>query len=307
MSSPNFGGTSDMMRVQEPWSGGGNWGSGSGATTGGSNQYMSYPALPNFNTPVSTSGSGPTQQLGSGSQQYPWQTWQNESGFNNTPGGSNKFGGYQTAPTMDPAFTNQFYSMLSQLMGQSSGVQGNLLSFLQGGPSSTPGASNLSSLASTGNPISAMPEWQQMIQAQQQNIQQNQANLKEQFAFSGDLQSSPFGTAMSNYSQQTTADQNSLLGQLQTSALENAQNRGLQASMGVQSLGANESQFLNQLFASSALTSPQVLGQQHSSMLGGIGSLLGAGAGIGGSIAEGLSGGGGFTDVLSSLAGLFAT
>jgi hypothetical protein len=54
-----------------------------------------------------------------------------------------------------------------------------------------------------------------MINAQQQNIAQNQANLKEQFGAMGNLAGSPFGTAMSNYMQQTTADQNALLGQLQ--------------------------------------------------------------------------------------------
>lgn len=291
MATPNFGVPSNtMMPGMEGY--------------GGSNQHMSYPALPNFGASTAAGASG---AKGEGT----FSGWGNKPGqyFTTSPGGIHDLGGSQfTAPTMDPAFTNQFYSMLSQLMGgQGAGLQGNFLNFLTGQPSSTPGSSQLGHMAETGNPISALPEWQSMLEAQQRNIGENQANLKEQFAFAGDLQSSPFGNAMTDFMSQTTKDQNALLGQLQTSALENAQNRELSAGMGIQSLAGNESQFLNQLFASSALTSPQIFQKQHSSILGGLGSMLGMGAQVGGSIAEGLAGGGGAVDVLSSLAGLFMT
>lgn len=280
-------------------------------TFGGSNQYMSYPALPNFN-PSGGGGGGtvasdiPNLTTFSG---VPLNTHQPGNYFKNSPGGVSDLGGNMfTAPTMDPAFTNQFYSMLTQLMGGQGGqLQNNILSFLTGGPSSTPGATQLGQMAQTGDPFNASPEWQAMIQAQQQNIAQNEANLKEQFAFSGDLQSSPFGTAMGNFASQTTADQNSLLGQLMQSSYENAMGRQMQTGMGLESMAGNESQFLNQLFASSALTSPQLFQKQKSSLLGGIGSLLGAVEPIAGSVMEGLSGGGGISDVMSSLAGLFAT
>jgi hypothetical protein len=97
-----------------------------------------------------------------------------------------------------------------------------LMQFFQTGQGGgAPGLSQLSNIANNG--VSATPEWQSMIAAQQQNIQQNQANLKEQFGSMGDLAGSPFGTAMSNYMQQTTADQNSLLGQLQQSNIQNIQ------------------------------------------------------------------------------------
>lgn len=96
--------------------------------------------------------------------------------------------------------------LLAQLLNfYSSGGQKN--SFLM------PGLSTMENVANNG--ISALPMWQQMIQAQQQDISQNEAALREQFGSMGDLAGSPFGTAMSNYMEQTTKDQNALLGQLQ--------------------------------------------------------------------------------------------
>ena len=68
-----------------------------------------------------------------------------------------------------------------------------------------PGMSNLLNIANNG--VSALPEWQSMVAAMGQNTAQNQANLQEQFAGMGDLAGSPFGTAMSNYMQQTNLDQ----------------------------------------------------------------------------------------------------
>jgi hypothetical protein len=165
--------------------------------------------------------------------------------------------------------------MLQSLMGGGGGqLQQQLLSFLNGGQSNIPGAQSLTQMANTGDPISALPEWQAMVKAMGQNTAQNQANLKEQFAFSGDLQSSPFGTAMSNYMQQTNLDQNALLGQLDTTAMENAMQRELTASQGLTGMAANETQFLDQLFSSGALASPNLFKKSQSSVLGGIGSLL---------------------------------
>jgi hypothetical protein len=85
--------------------------------------------------------------------------------------------------------------------------------FMTGQGGGVPGLQQMGNIANNG--ISALPEWQSMIQAQQQNIQQNQANLKEQFGYMGNLAGSPAATGLSNYAQQTTADQNALLGQLQ--------------------------------------------------------------------------------------------
>src|SRR5580700_3136198 len=86
-----------------------------------------------------------------------------------------------------------------------------LQQFFATGKGGGPGMNFLSTVANQG--VSALPEWQQMVAAQQQNIQQNQANLQGQFASMGDLAGSPFGTAEANYSEQTTKDQNALLAQ----------------------------------------------------------------------------------------------
>jgi hypothetical protein len=263
-----------MMPGMESWGGASGGWSGGGSSTGGQNQYMSYPSLPNFNPQFSTAS--------------PWAVGGKPGTFfGGQPGGRSDLGGNMfTAPTYDPTFTSQYYNMLHGMMGQSGGLQNNLLSFLQGGPTTMPGASQLAQMAQTGNPISALPEWQQMLQAQQRNIGENQANLKEQFAFAGDLQSSPFGTAMTDYMTQTTRDQNALLAQMQTQALESAMGREMGAGMGLQQEAGAESQFLQQLLSGGAFASPELFNKPKTSglggLLGGIGSLLG-GAGQAGS------------------------
>jgi hypothetical protein len=290
-----FGGTSQMMPA------GGFTGNGGGVSPGGSNQWMSYPALPNFN-PSSNPSAGawttPTSTAGSFHLDNPLIGGKHELG-----------GGMATSPTMDPTFTNSFYQMLQGLMSGGGGdLQNQLLSFLGGGKSNIPGASSLSEMANTGDPISALPEWQKMIEAQQHGIGENAANLKEQFAFMGDLASSPMATGMSDYFSQTSKDQNALLGQLDTQAMESAMQRKLTASQDITGMAGAESQFLQQLFQGGALASPNLYNDKKgSSMLGGIGSLLGGAAqGIGG-FAAGFGGtAAGATTMESIMAGLAA-
>jgi hypothetical protein len=237
-------------------------------SSGGSNQWMqNYPALPNFNPSVSTGGSSTPWAMTSPSAAAPTGT---------TPGGDPYIGhGLYENPTYDPGFTGGYYGMLQQLMAGGGGdLQNQLLSFLSGGSSTIPGASSLTEMAKTGDPISALPEWQKMIAAQQQNIQQNQAQLKEQFGFAGDLQSSPFGTAMSNYEQQTSKDQDALLAQLEQQSMESAMQRKLAASQDITGMAGAETQFLDQLFSQGAFASPGLSKKSSSSPLGGIGSLL---------------------------------
>src|SRR6266436_3096473 len=251
-----------------------NWSSG-GGSGGGSNQWMSYPALPNFNP--STSGSTNFTPNVPGQSDY-WQ-----------PGGKHQLGGGMTSePTMDPNFTANFYQMLQGLMSGGGGdLQNQLLSFLGGGQSNIPGASSLTEMANIGDPISALPEWQKMIEAQQRGIGENAANLKEQFAFMGDLASSPMATGMSDYFTQTSKDQNALLGQLDTQAMESAMQRKLAASQDITGMAGAESQFLQQLFQGGALASPNMYGgKTGSSMLGGIGSILGGLGGLAGGIGD---------------------
>lgn len=274
--------------------------------TGGSNQWMSYPQMgggggqpsggPIYeNTPMGMGGSS-TSPFGSA----PVQTASAPTG--NTPGGAAAVGhGYYESPTYDPGFTGNVYQMLQSLMSGGGGqLQQQLLAFLNGGQSNIPGASSLTSMANTGDPISALPEWQSMVAAMGQNTAQNEAQLKEQFAFSGNLQSSPFGTAMSNYLQQTNLDQNALLGQLDTTAMENAMQRELTASQSLTGMAGQESQFLDQLFSSMATASPQLNKKGQSSILGGIGSLLGGAGALGGAI----SGAGGIDQIFADIAAI---
>jgi hypothetical protein len=86
----------------------------------------------------------------------------------------------------------------------------------------------MQNLATTGDPISQMPAWQAMIGSEQQNIQQNAAQLKEQFGSMGALSSSNAADAMSQFFQQTALGQNAQLTQATATAQENAANRMLQ-------------------------------------------------------------------------------
>lgn len=315
-----------MGNAEQMWGG-----AGMNVMPGGQNQYMSYPGLPNFNAtgPVArgpvpgggSSGGGtsgglpPGTQFGTptqmgGNPNFPGLQFQNYWGTGYPEGSTTPYpvgntlnlgGSVYTAPTMSPTYTGEYYNLLQQLMSPTAGgaVTGDFLSFLTGGQSSTPGATQLAQMATTGNPFNVSPEWQSMVAQQQQNIQQNQANLKEQFGAAGELQSSPFGTAMSNYEQQTTLDQNALLAQLQQQSYQQAQQNQLQAGGMITGLAGNEQQYLNSLFSQGALTSPNLYNPIKGSLIGGIGSLIGAGASLGG-----MSTGGGGTlagDLLSFL------
>lgn len=178
-------------------------------------------------------------------------------------------------------------------IGQTGGMSGILGQLLQSGGlsgvlgqlSQTGGLTgSLGQMAQNGSPISSLPEWQAMVNAQQTGIQQGQTNLKEQFGSMGNLSSSPAANAMALYNAQTTADQNSLLGQLQTSALENAQGRSLQAGefgVGTQSqlgqFGVGTQSQLGQAGIQNQLSSllPS-LQAQLSALQGGVGTQLSA-------------------------------
>jgi hypothetical protein len=123
--------------------------------------------------------------------------------------------------------------LLQQLQGYFSGQQSN-----------APGSNTLSTIANQG--ISALPEWQSMLAAMQQNIQQGQSNLAEQFAGLGGVAGTGFGNAMQQYNTQTALGENSLLGQLQQQNILQGQ---IPVAEGLQSQGqnlANTLQSLNQ-------------------------------------------------------------
>lgn len=292
----------------------------------GSNQYGSYPSL--------SPGIVPTQPSLPGSSQT--SIAQNNGAPLNyivgAPGSANEIPGTNSKhlePTYDPAFTQQFYNMLTQQLGQ--GLPGFNLStalpgggntepgqlnaplnstlqdiqkFLAGGQTNIPGANQLTQMSQTGNPIDQTPAWQAMIAAEQQNTDMNAANLREQFAFGGNLKSSPFGSAMQQFYNQNALNQNAQLTQATATAQENAMNRQLQAGQDIQGeaqqfgtgLQNNNQQAIqnmlnefhymlpqnnpmNQMFQQSALSSPNIAEtptsmQNISSFINSIGSLF---------------------------------
>lgn len=271
-------------------------GSGSGGMSpiiGGQNQFMSYPGTPSGssgavpappatgsvaapsvismprigvqgNNPsapsVGGSSGGPGYGIVPSQPSLPGSTPIPYKGAGPGAGGTVPGTNYdKLAPTYDPQFTQQIYSMLSQMLGQ--GVQpfnlatalpgggstqpgqltaplnstlSQIQQFLSGGGSNIPGASSLASIANTGAPIDQTPAWQAMINSEQQNIAQNQADLREQFAFGGALGGSEFGNAMSNYMQGVTSNQNAQLTQAQTQAMQQAVQNQLIAGQGLQ-------------------------------------------------------------------------
>lgn len=126
-----------------------------------------------------------------------------------------------------------------QLSAPANPVLQQIQDFYSGKETSLPGASSILDLAKTGTPIDQLPAWQAMIEAQQRNIKQNEAGLREQFASLGNLRGSPFGQAEADYRMQTAKDQNAALLQATAQAQEAAQGRRLTASGGlVQNAGS---------------------------------------------------------------------
>lgn len=166
----------------------------------------------------------------------------------------------QTVTTLYPGFTNQFYNWLQSQMGQGAApfnlsaimpstgqptapgtltapenpILQALQQFYQTGTGGPTGSSTLASMAQTGNPTDVGPAWQAMNAAENQNTQNNAADLREQFAFGGDLASSPFANAMTQFYNQNTLNQNAQLTQAEQAAQESAAGRQLSAATGLQ-------------------------------------------------------------------------
>ena len=181
--SSNYGlgvpqqGSSNYSNTGSGWTG-----AGGGPIIGGGPFSVEQPAYPNISNALANYVGG---QIGQGVTPFNLPT-------------ALPFGG-----TTQPGQLNAMANPLLQ----------NLMSYYQGGQSSTPGANTLATIANQG--ISALPEWQAMVQAQGQNINQNLQQLKEQSAGMGALAGSTFGNAAGNYLEGATAQQNALLGQLQ--------------------------------------------------------------------------------------------
>jgi hypothetical protein len=177
--------------------------------------------------------------------------------------------------TYNPVMTNALFSYLNSQVGQglpqypgqltagpNINLQ-NLSSYLAGGPTSIPGMDQLSQIAQTGgglnlanapayqnllqmaqtgNPINVTPEWQAMVNAMQQNTQQQAANLQESMSAGGNLVGTPYGTTMQDFYSNIGAQQQSLLGQLSTQAQQQAVQNQLAAQGQLVPLGLQAQQ-----------------------------------------------------------------
>lgn len=260
--------------------------------------------------------------------------------FTGPPGASGMTGigkGMYAQNPIDPALTSQFFQWLQSQIGQ--GVPGfnQSTTLPSSGQSTQPGQLNaplnsilqqmmqmfnpqsgsLGQLASGG--IDATPVWQKTVDALQRQTAQGANNLREQFAFSGNLDSSPFGQSMVDYQTQSDAQNSALLANMQFQGIQDQlAASGQEQGFGQFMQGLDQQAIQNQLqefirtspqynpllgmMFGASTTFPPVL--QPQSGVGGLGGLLGGLGGILGSLpglkgmfgtAGGGSGGGGGT------------
>lgn len=217
--------------------------SGSGSVALPFSSGTSLPALPTFTSPASGASGNNTGTLP----------------FSSTPPGGGSFTGgntsssYQDLPDMnntaispflDPTLTNQLLSMLGGQIGQGLPAFNQSVALPTGG-TSTPGSLSapLNSIlqglmgfetgqTGPGSLPGVLPEWQSEMAAMQQPIQQNLADIREQFGSMGALGSTESAGALSDYLSQTSADEMSLLTQATQASLPTM----LQSGMSVQGL-----------------------------------------------------------------------
>jgi len=253
---------------------------------GGQNQYMGYPAMTSssYSSPpgVVPPGGGafpsPTGYQGYGSQTgYQTGSRLNPSNLGGGPGAvatNTKLSGHEAGvPSLDPLFTQAMDAYLRSQLGQGASpfnlsaflpstggatTPGSvaapltpelqqLAQFLQTGQGGGAGAQTLEQMSQTGMPIDQTPAWQAMIASEQHNIGESANQLREQFAGMGNLASSPFGTAISDFYTQTALGQNAQLTQATAAAQEAARGRQTGASEFLTSESGQLGQYLQGL------------------------------------------------------------
>ena len=147
-----------------------------------------------------------------------------------------------------PGFTGDYLNSAIEFGGM--GLPANIQSaFAQYGAGPGAGGTTLSNMAQTGNPTDVGPAWDAMRQAQQRNIDQQAAQIRERMGLSGNLgltgggqatASTPYHTALTDFYSQTARDQNANLTQASQQAQEAARARmlGAAGTMSGQQLGA---------------------------------------------------------------------
>jgi hypothetical protein len=222
-----------------------------GGMSSTSNQWMNFPSMtmPSTGGPLDFGGSQMTSPTGmtdpgivppSGGPTPPFP------GANANPGdltstgiGARLPGNQYQARTIDPSFTSQLDAWLRSQMGQGA-TPFNLSAILPStGEATAPGTLTapdnpiLKSLEEfytkgTGGPLpGVLPMWQSAMKSMEIPIQQQLANIKEQFGARGALGSTEMAQAMETFGAQTAADQESLLGQLTLQALPGMETTGM--------------------------------------------------------------------------------
>lgn len=206
---------------------------GAGGAGGGTNQWMNYPSMggsysPTGGYPMPSSSYPPGIVPPATSGPYPSTPGPIGKGG---VGATNKLPGNQeTVPTIDPFYSGAYGDWLATQLGTGM-TPFDLSSILpSSGKTTAPGTltapenqimQSLQNFYMTGQggPLpGVLPMWEAEMGAMQQPIQQNLANLREQFGSMGALGSTEMGTAMENYLSQTSADEMALL----TSATQQA-------------------------------------------------------------------------------------
>jgi hypothetical protein len=217
-----------------------------GGSSGGQNQYGSYPSMGSSYPIAATSPSQAQPGVVSPAAPSTPSAYPNiNTSVASKQGGYALQGGQDTVPTQDPNLTSEWDTWLQSQIG--TGVAPFDLSAIlpSSGQATTPGTltapenalmqqlnafyegqgtgvsgTMTSGGTATGGPLSyVLPMWQSEVSAMNQPIQQQLADIKEQFGSQGALGSSEMATAMANYGAQTAASEESLLGQLTMQAL----------------------------------------------------------------------------------------
>ncbi len=146
-----------------------------------------------------------------------------------------------------PGLPGQYLNSAMQFGGMGLPAQ-TQSAFAQYGAGPGAGGTTLSNMSQTGLPTDVGPAWEAMRQAQQRNIDQQAAQIRERMGLTGNLGTpaqgqslgTPYGTALTDFYSQTARDQNAALTAASQQAQEAARARQLGAAgtMSGQQLGA---------------------------------------------------------------------
>ena len=163
-------------------------------------------------------------------------------------------GQYVAGGPISPDFTNQLLAYFSSQIGKGATPYGgtaalpstggvtdpgqlsagmtpllaDLLQQFQGAMAGT-GGGTLGEMVKTGMPVSQTAQWAKMQSAMERQYRMGEANVAEGFAAGGGMTSSPYGQAMADYNLQAAREKAAMFGGMETTALESARGRQVQA------------------------------------------------------------------------------